>query len=117
MSIDGESLKQLHSKPLLIVTAICLAAAIWFGYLWSTSLQRKDVNFDAEIAEYKKLHRDELSQFQIQCNNEIMAIRKECRTKLDSIENDYFAKFSKQERQIMKIENQLDAIKNKLPNE
>lgn len=104
-------LKAIKENPLSVLVVALFSIAVLFAYLFHSERSRVSENCDTQL---QKLH-TEFTDYQIDCNNEIIQIRKECRNKLDSIENDYYTKFSKQERQIMRIEAQLDGIKNKLP--
>lgn len=106
-------LRAIKENPLSVLVVALFSIAVLFAYLFHSERSRVSENCYIQINELQ----NKFTKYQIDCNNELIQVRKDCRNKLDSIENDYFAKFSKQERQIMKIENQLDAIKNKLPNE
>jgi len=106
-------LKAIKENPLSVLVVALFLIAVLFAYLFHSERIRVSANCDIQLQKIQS----EFTAYQIECNNEIIDIRKECRNKLDSIETDYFVKFSRQEKQIMKIESQLDAIKNKLPNE
>lgn len=104
-------LKAIKENPLSVLVVALFLIAVLFAYLFHSERFRVTENCDIQVQKIQS----EFTEYQIECNNEIIKIRQECRNKLDSIENDYYTKFSKQERQIMRIEAQLDGIKNKLP--
>lgn len=104
-------LKAIKENPLSVLVVALFSIAVLFAYLFHSERSRVSENCDTQLQKLQT----EFTDYQIDCNNEIIQIRKECRIKLDSIDNDYYTKFSKQERQIMRIEAQLDGIKNKLP--
>lgn len=103
-------LKSIKENPLSVLVVALFAIAVLFAYLYDSERARVSDNCDTQLEKIQS----EFTNYQIDCNNEIILIRKECRNKMDSIENDYYTKFIKQEKQIMNIENQLDVIKQKL---
>lgn len=105
-----KTLAAIKANPLSVLVVFVAMLALLFAYMWQNESNRVTGNCDNDL---KKL-RSEYVDFQISCNNEMIAIRKECRIKMDSIEDNYYGKFRKQERQISKLESDIDNIKNQL---
>jgi hypothetical protein len=103
-------LKAIKENPMSIVIVALFLIAFMFAYMFHSERIRVSTDCDNQL----NIIKDKFTQYQIECNDQLIAIRKDCRIKLDSIEDDYYRKFTLQERQIMKIEYQLDQIKNKL---
>lgn len=103
-------LKAIKDSPLSVLVVALFCISTMFAYLYYNERDRVTVNCDEQVEKIQS----EFTRYQIECNNEIIDIRKECRNRLDSIENDYYIKFTKQERQISKIEGKLNNINNRL---
>jgi hypothetical protein len=103
-------LKAIKDNPISVLIVALFLIALMFAYLFNTERIRAVQNCDIELDAMKT----EFTQYQIECNNEIINLRKDCRMKIDSIEDDYYRKFTNQERKLIKIEAELDRIKNKI---
>ena len=103
-------LKAIKENPLSVVIVALFLIAAMFAYMFHSERIRVSTDCDNQLAMIKK----KLAQNEIECNDQLIAISKDCRMKLDSIEDTYYRKFTNQERQLIKIEAELDRIKNKI---
>jgi hypothetical protein len=99
-------LKAIKDNPLSVLVVALFCICILFAYLYYNERDRVTVNCDEQV---EKLQ-NEFTNYQIKCNNEIIDIRKECRNKLDSIEDDYYFKYIDQGHKIRDIEHKLHML-------
>ena len=103
-------LKAIKENPISVLVVALFLIAVMFAVMFHTERNNSHIECNSQLSILK----DEFTNYQIECNKELIEVRKDCRLKIDSIEDDYYRKFTLQERQILKIEFQLDQIKNKL---
>lgn len=113
MSININSdriLRAIKENPQSVLVVALFLIAMLFAYLFHSERLRISANCDEQIQKFQT----ELTTSQIECNEEFIRIRKECRNKIDSIEDKYYAMFHKQELQIDRIQYELETLQNKI---
>lgn len=110
INVNADKIIQEAKNPWAWVLAILTALAVAFAYLFHTERIRTTVNCDEEI----KTIRQQFIDYQIQCNDDLLKVREECRMKIDSIEDNYYRKYKTQENQINKLEDEINHIRDKI---
>jgi hypothetical protein len=107
----------LHEKRetifgVLIVAVLCFAIYAQYGYTtedktaYKADLAETKLKYDEEI----KLLRINFINSQIEFNADIAACHRNCRNKVDSLEDYYFNEFRKLQKKVNNIDNKINQI-------